>query len=804
MFQHFFVAVFRNLRKNKVFTFINVTGLAIGLAASLLIIQYIRFELSFDQFHRNKRDLYRVGVENELRQTKTSLLYFTVAPHLEEEIPQVDKATRLWSQKGTLSIQDEKGQRAFKEPFVYADVNFFDMFDFPLRYGEPEQVLASPQSVVLSESAAEKLFGEVSQNLLGKSLTLYDLLGSRQYQITGIAEDFPSNSHIQQDIFFSFEVIESELAKNWSIDHWAAFSTYVQLQPLVSPEDISSSLVSLKENIYPNDDGNLLLEPLTDTYLRSELGNALGGIGNAQLIQIFSLVAFFIMAIAWINYINLTTSRATERAKEVGIRKVVGSSRSHLVRQFLLEALLFNVVSAILALTLFQLSLPITSQLLGKDIQVVYLFSEPLFWLVFLAALILGSIISGLYPAFVLSAYQPVSVLKGKFSSSQRGTLLRKGLMVLQFAASIALVGSTYLVFQQLSFMRSQNLGLAIEETLIIESPAIVGDNAEDRYTSLKTELSRFPFIKSVVFSGNVPGKSYNYYVQAALPDEDLNDARSYAILEVDAQYIDEYQIPVVAGRNYSDTLSQENQRVLINEAAVLSLGFGTSQAAIGQLIKVGNSETPQEVVGIVANYHHKSLQNPYEPIIFNYRPGSGTISVKLNTTASKTSVADMINQLNDVYLALFPGNPFDYYFLDDQFNSLYQDDRRMGRLFAIFATLAVFVACLGLFGLTTSTVAQKTKEVGIRKVLGASIVSVLHLLTRDFAVLMLIAVVITLPVIFWAMQQWLTNYAFSIDYSVSLFILPIILVVLVSFLTMSTQTVRAALANPVDSLRYE
>ncbi|MGD1893273.1 MAG: FtsX-like permease family protein, partial [Cyclobacteriaceae bacterium] len=583
-----------------------------------------------------------------------------------------------------------------------------------------------------------------------------------------------------------------------------AFSTFEHLHPSASPDDLSASLAAFQEHYYPNNDANLFLEPLTDTYLRSELGNALGGTGSAQLMQIFLLVAIFIMAIAWINYINLTTARATERAKEVGIRKVVGSSRSHLIRQFLLEALLFNVVSAILALTIFQLSLPITSQLLGKDIQTVYLFGEPLFWLLFMIALIIGSIISGLYPAFVLSACEPTTVLKGKFSSSRQGTLLRKGLMVLQFAASIALVGGTYVVFQQLSFMRSQNLGLAIEETMIVESPAIVDENAEDRFTSMKTELSRFQFVESVVFSGNVPGKSYNYSTQAALPDEDLNEASSFAILEVDAQYIPEYQISMVAGRNYSDSLSQENQRVLLNETAAQSLGFETSQAAVGQLIKVGNAETPQEVIGVVADYHHKSLQNPYEPIIFNFRPGSGKISIKLNTTSSSASVADMTKEIKDVYLALFPGNPFDYYFLDDQFNSLYQEDRRIGRLFAIFAILAVLVACLGLFGLTTFTVAQKTKEVGIRKVLGASIVSVLRLLSRDFAVLMLIAVIITLPVIFWAMKQWLTNYAFSIDYSISLFILPMSLVVLVGLITVSTQTVRAALANPVDSLRYE
>ncbi|WKN43622.1 ABC transporter permease [Tunicatimonas pelagia] len=801
MIRHTFIVILRTLRKNKVFSLINIIGLAVGLAAGLLILQYVYFERSFDQFHTEKNQLFRVGYTDEARDAKSSVLPHTVAPQLESEVSQVKKSTRLWEQNGTLVIQGSIEQASFKQTFVYTDANFFSMFDFPMLFGERTEVLAGLKSVVITESVAQKFFGEVDQDILGNTVTLYHMFGPQQYQVTGIAEDFPANSHIDQEIFFSFDVIDNGPEY---LRYWSAFTTYALLHQEASPQQVSSVVNTIMKNANPEDSGELTLEPIAQTYLHSEYGNSLGSTGNAQIIYIFSIIAVFLVVIAWINYLNLVTAQATERAKEVGIRKVVGSQRVQLISQFLLEALLFNVVSALLALTIFQLSLPAISDLLGKEIQTVHLFGEPLFWLAFILAIIVGSVVSGLYPAWVLSSYQPIAVLKGSFSNSRQGISLRKTLMVLQFVASVALVGGTYVVFQQLNFMRNRSLGLNIEETLIISSPAIVDDNSSGKMASLKTEISRFPFVKSVVFSGNVPGKSYNYNVQAALPGEDFNEAHSYSILEIDDQYITEYQIPLVAGRNYNDTLSQESERLLINETAVQLLGFGTSEDAIGKLIKVGNSEELREIIGVVTNYHHKSLKNAYEPIIFNYRPENGILSVKIDTDYASTPVAAVISSLKEEYLTLFPGNPFEYYFLDEQFDSLYQEDQRIGQVFAIFSGLAIFIAGLGLFGLTSFSVAQKTKEIGIRKVLGASVASLLRLLSRDFAQLMLLALAIGIPIVFWIMREWLDNYAFSIDYSITLFLVPSGLVFLIGMLIVSTQTVKAAQANPIESLRYE
>ncbi|MEM6845968.1 MAG: ABC transporter permease [Bacteroidota bacterium] len=781
----------------------NIIGLAVGLAAGLLIFQYIYFERSFDRFHTKKNRLHRVGYINETRNVKLSLLYHTVAPKIENEISQVKQATRLWEQNGTLVVQKSNQQTSFKQTFVYTDANFFTMFDFPLRFGERTSVLANPHSVVITESIAQKFFGEVSQSLLGKAITLYHMFGPQQYQVTGIAEDFPANSHINQEIFFSFEAIENSPAY-LNLSRWGSFPTYVLLHQGASSNQVTPVLNEILKRSNPEDSGELMLEPISQTYLYSDLGNSLGSTGNAQLIYIFGIIALFLIVIAWVNYLNLVTAQAAGRAKEVGVRKVVGGQRFQLVRQFLLEALLFNLVSSLLALTIFQLSLPGISNLLSKEIQSVHLFAEPLFWLAYVIAIVLGSLVSGLYPALVLSSYRPIVVLKGNFSNSRQGTFLRKTLMVLQFAASVALVGGTYVVFQQLNFMRNQSLGLNIKETLVIGSPAIVDDNFSGRMATLKTEISRLPFVESVVLSGNVPGKSYNYSVQAALPQEDLSEARSYAILEIDDHYLTEYQIPLVAGRNYNDTLSQESNKLIINETASQYLGFDIPQEAVGQLIKIGNAKEVQEIVGVVANYHHKSLQNDYEPIIFNFRPKSGMLSVKINTSSSSTPIPEVISALQEKYLTVFPANPFEYYFLDEQYNSLYQEDQRIGQVFAIFSGLAVFIAGLGLFGLTSFSVTQRTKEIGIRKVLGASVISVLRLLTKTFAQLMLLAIVIAVPITFWIMQRWLTNYAFSIDYSISLFVAPSTLIFSIGILVISTQTIKAAWINPVHSLRYE
>jgi putative ABC transport system permease protein len=805
MFKHHLLSLWRSLNKHRAFSLINLLGLASGMAACLLILQYVYFESSFDDFHADKENIVRLAYRNHVQDVESAELRPGFATLIAENIPEVKRATRLWGEETTLIVYDGNRQESYKENFVYTDQYFFSVFSFPILYGHAETALADPSSIVITERLAQKYFGRVSAELIGKRITLYHMGEPMDFQISAIAHDLPPNSHIDQQLFVNIDrVLNSEKARQWSIAYWSAFPTYLQLQ---ANADLDAVLTKITEVLSKEeedaDNYSLFAEALPDIYLKSTLQNTLGGSGQGQYIFILLLIAVFVLGIAWINYINLTTARATERAREVGIRKVAGGSRNYLIRQFLLEALAMNALSAILALTIYQLGLPYLSDLLEKELQAVSLLSHPFFWPGFLLVILLGSLLSGIYPSLVLSRYQPVQVLKGKFSNSREGIVLRKSLIVLQFAASFALVCGTYVVFQQLNYMRSQALGADIAQTLVIEGPEVRPEDGHERFEQMRHRLEQFSFVENTILSGNVAGTEYNYWTQASQPGKEWQQARSYAVMLADDRYLPGFAIPLLAGRYFNADLSNENQKLIINESAAKFLGFETAEAALGQEIKTGDAAQPKEIVGVVADYHHTSLKNAYDPILFSYEENSRFISLRLNE-GNMEKYPEIIADVEETFQEFFPQSPFLYFFLDEQFDSLYKTDQRFGKLFAIFAGMAVLVALLGLFGLTAYSVSQKTKEIGIRKILGASMPGLLKLLTRDMAVLMLLAIVPAVPLTYWLMQQWLNNYAFSIDYSLLIFGLPVLLVLLLGVLTVSLQTFKAARTNPVESLRYE
>jgi putative ABC transport system permease protein len=805
MFRHHLLSLWRSVRKHRTFSLINLLGLAGGMGACLLILQYVYFESSFDDFHDNKNDIYRLAYRNQARDVETSLLRPGLADLLQASVPEVEAATRLWRQEATVVVENGGQQESYKEAFVYADEAFFKIFSFPMLHGTAENALADPSSIVITESLAQKYFGEASAELIGKRLRLYHLDETMDFQVSAIARDLPPNSHINQQLFVQIDrILDSERARQWSMAYWSAFPTYLQLEKNADLHAVIDKInAEIGSRVEDFKDSEMVAEALPSIYQDSPLENTLGSSGQGQYIFALLLIAIFIMAIAWINYVNLTTAQATERAREVGIRKVAGSSRAYLIRQFLLEVLAMNIFSAILALTIFQLALPHLADLLEKELQAVSLLAQPLFWPGLLLTLLVGSLLSGIYPSLVLSRYQPIQVLKGKFSNSREGIVLRKSLIVLQFAASFALVCGTYVVFEQLNFMRSQELGADISQTLVVEGPGVRPENGSDLFEQMRHRLEGFSFVEHTILSGNVPGTAYNYWTQAAQPEEDLQQARSFAVMLGDEHYLPGFDIPLLAGRYFNPKLSHEKQKLILNETAVKYLGFTNNESAIGQEIRTGDADQPKEIIGVVADYHHTSLQHAYDPILFSYDNNSRYISLKINI-GSTHAYPEVLAEIEETFAAFFPQSPFLYFFLDEQFDSLYQEDQRFGRLFAIFAGLAVFVALLGLFGLTAYSVSQKTKEIGIRKILGASVPGLLHLLTRDLALLMLLAVVAALPLTYWAMNQWLSNYAFSIDYSVMIYVLPVLLVLLMGLLTVLLQTLKAARTNPVDSLRYE
>ena len=795
MIRNYLTVAYRQLLKHKMFSLINLVGLAIGLAAALLIFQYVRFELSYDDFHTQGQRIYRVTHEAYATTTMTT------AGLIQQTLPEVERATRIWPREGTIRFQTDGEVRAFEEKQIaYTDADFLRIFSFPLRFGEADSALARPYTVVITPTVAHKYFDRADESVLGQTLTVNNMFGQVDYRISGILEPLPPNSHLRFDLLFSFDRQESEALKSMGMNDWNTLYTYLLLAPSANASQVGEKLASLVRQHNPSDQPDFLsIQPLSTVYF-SELAAATGPTGDRPTVYIFSSVAAVILLIAWINYVNLATARAVERAQEVGIRKAVGGQRSELVRQFLLEVVMFSLFSGVMALTLFQGTLPLFGRLLDKDLAALSLLYEPTFWMVFMGLLLGGALLSGLYPAFVLSSYLPITVLKGKIGHSSRGSRLRRSLVVAQFATSVSLMGGTFVVYQQLQYMRSKDLGLNLDHILYLEAPSQIGgvtqEEDQERLRSFRQELLRLSSVQKVAQSSFVPGNGYNYSTQAHRHPDHLKESSDYAVLYVDDQYLPLYEVTLRAGRFFSDDRREDN-RLVINQTALHQLGFTNAEEAIGETFYMGYAEGPQQIIGVVDDFHNESLHEPYWPLIFRYDP-AGSFSVKLTTG---TDLQQVISQLQALYTTTFPGNPFTYFFLDTHFNTLYQADQRRGNLFAIFAGLAIFIACLGLFGLT---IHQKTKEIGIRKILGASVYRILRLLYRDFAGLIIVANVLAWPIIFWTMREWLKNYAFSVELSVGSFAVPALIVTLVGLLTIGIQAARAVRMNPADALRDE
>jgi putative ABC transport system permease protein len=521
--------------------------------------------------------------------------------------------------------------------------------------------------------------------------------------------------------------------------------------------------------------------------------------GDGNAVYLLLGIAFFIVVIAWVNYVNLATARAINRAKEVGIRKVVGSNREQLVKQFLFESALLNAMAVGLALVLVLVALPFFNRLSGQQMGFSLLGSAA-FWGSLAALYVVGTLLSGLYPAFVLSSFMPVTVLKGKLSTSRRGVTLRKGLVVFQFAASLFLLVGTFTVFRQIQYMRSQNLGIQIDQTLVVNSLIVRDSTFLTQLDAFKDEMRRIPGVRKITVSTSIPGEAAGWNAGGIrLKGTDEAQGKQYRVIGMDYDYLDAYGLKLLAGRKFSKVYGTDPQSVIFNKMAVQQLGFDKPEEAIGKEIEFWGKQ--YTIIGVADNYHQQSLREAYEPLIFRLIPdASNYFSVKVETGQLPATIAGLQKGWN----TFFPGNPFEYFFLDDHFDAQYQADRRFGQVFGLFTGLAILVACLGLFGLASFTTVQRTKEIGVRKVLGASVRQILQLLYKDFALLVVLAFVFAVPVSWYATHRWLQTYAFRIEPEWWLYALPFGLVLLVALLTVSYQTLKAALANPVSSLRSE
>jgi putative ABC transport system permease protein len=824
MIKNYFKIAWRILIRQKLFSIINALGLAIGMAACLLIVQYISFELSYDDFHKNGDHIYRIKHQNYSEGNLIENLpktYSAVGPALKSEFPEVQDMTRVSKLEGLVTAQQPNGSLiAFNERNLYhSEASFLRLFSFPMLKGSTA-ALDGPNSIVITAKMAKKYFPD--QDPIGKTIKIQQQVSGTNINasVTGVCKDVPANSHLQFDFLVSMDPKEGD----WV---YPDFYTYILLSPKADPKTFEEKLPpfikkytsrsSESTNSSPTTGKSsltnisLTLQPLPDIHLYSNLSEEISIEGNGHLVWYLGIIAILILIIAYINYVNLSTAKIIERAKEVGIKKILGSQRVQLIKQFLFESLLLNVISLVIALFIVLLSMPWFSTLC--DVQMHFtLWKDYSFLAGFIGCLFMGIILSAIYPALILSNYKPVQILKGKFLNTAKAITLRKALVVFQFVATVSFMIGTLIVYRQVNYMRKENKGMDMNQTLIVVAPQNVRTSDEDgvnynhQDSVFQTEILRNSHVQSITSSSSIPGESINY-IMAYTRRSQGGAERSLRLptSEIGYRFIDQFKIKILAGNKFSPGRYSDKAPTMLNQAAVVSLGFKSPQDAIGKILETKNGRGKifeNEIVGVMENFHQRSLKDAFTPIIFREIDPSSVTHYELKMNGN--DLAQSIAQAEKTYKSIFPGAAFEYFFLDEFFDQQYKVEQHFGQVFSLFAGFAIFVACLGLFGLTLITITQRVKEIGIRKVLGASIPNILLLVSKDFMGLILMANVIALPLAYWGSYKWLENYAFRISLSIWFFIIPMIVVLLIALLTVSFQAIKAAVANPVKNLRTE
>ncbi len=815
MIRNYLKSTIRNIQKNKIFSAINIVGFAIGLSGCLLILQYVAFETSYNKFHQKSKDIYRVSYSKEkggVTSFNTTLAYSGVGPLLKENFDEITDFARLRPASViTATSVMTYGDNAFEENRVYfTDASFLKIFSFELISGDRESALDEQFSMLISESTAKKYFG--SEDPLGKIIR-QGL--DRNYRVTGVFKDVPANSHIKFDFLLSHATLSAVLGPNWSEDNITTFHghLYILTKPGTDPKQIETRLpqfvddhvggLTLKENGVTL---KLAMMPLEDIHLHSNIEHEAEVNGDANSITYLSVIAVLILVIAWVNYINLSTARSMERATEVGVRKVMGAQKTQLIKQFLFESSLVNLLALGLAVVMVWLSQPLFERLDAGQVLSQNIWSNPYFWLAVGLLLLAGILFSGIYPAFALSAFKPVAVLKSGRSGKKQNFGLRKVLVVFQFTASVALIIGTIIVYQQIQFMRNVNLGVNIDHAIAVRAPLLADSTYGGGLQSFKTEMLRDSRIQSIAATLDVPGSEYNSATWFRRINQTREDAsfvyRSYA----DEDYFPAMEINLLAGRNF--TAEDNNRSSILNLTAAKQFGFDSAEDAIGEELTFSTSDNTQRwrVVGVIDDYHHLSPKQEHLPLMVSYFPQvRNYYLVKFNAGDNPSSnVQEVIELAETTYQRIFHGNPFNYFFVQSQFENQFKADKRFGSLIGIFSVLALLVGCLGLFGLSSYLALQRTKEIGIRKVLGSSVSGIMTLLSRDFIKLVIIANIIAWPLAYYVMTQWLDTFANHISIALWVFPLACAAVAVIALATVSFHTLRSARANPAKSLKHE
>jgi putative ABC transport system permease protein len=814
MLPNYLPTVLRHLRKHATFSVINIAGLAIALAACLLILEYVSFKLSYDQFNSNLSSLYRVVNDRyqsgNLIQHGTAT-YSAIGKALDDDYEEVINHARIAPAGEKIVVYEDK--KLSERKTFYVDHSFFSMFSFPVVAGNVNTMIRQPHTIAITESLARRIFGDMPlSSLVGKNVTLQR--DTTPYKIDAVLKDVPQNSHLQFNMLVSYPT----LVQMWPEADYnftqSEFWHYIQLRDGTDYKAFNVKLNDFTRRHFQGtkvsgSDERFVLQPLSHAHLYSDFEYDIAETGNATAVWGLVVIAAFIITIAWFNYINLATAKSVERAREVGIRKVIGGRRSQLIIQFMLEAVLVNIISIGLAVLIAVLLQPYFNELLQYNLSLSFLFEKGLqgysILLSLIALVAIGILISGLYPAFVLSSYKPVTVLKGKILTSKSGLSFRKAIVVGQFSITVALAIGSIVALRQIKFMNNAALGFNMDQIMVVNPPRLTQWDSSFvlKMSSFKEELKNLSHVIGAASSWQVPGSDMGRSFDVRRADSMTGSKFTLGQTGVDYDFLPLYQVKLLAGRQLTNADHNLNwdhlHNTIINQSAAKMLGFVSPNDAIGKSIYSG--EKKWDIVGVVEDYHQKSLKYPIEPIQFMPAFGTGsTISVKINTNDVKATVEEIKNK----YESFFPGNLFDFEFLNDRFNRQYDNERLFARVFGIFAALAIVIASLGVFGLAMFSTTHRVKEIGVRKVLGASVGSILILLSSDFSKLIILASLIASPIAWLVMHRWLEDFTYRTNISWWIFVVAGIGAFLLALMTIGLQAFKAANSNPVKSLRTE
>ncbi len=803
MIHHFFQIAWRNLLKRKFYSFINIAGLAIGMACCLLITLYIQNELSYDQYHTKRDRIFRVlqsfrSVQKGVNPGPPAQEDFwvwgnaPVGPALQADFPEIEKVVQFMS---PVSLLLQHGEKRFQQDnLLMMDSTAFDVFSWKMLFGNPHTALTATNSIVLTQTVAKKFFGDT--NPVGQLLRVDN---QENYMITGVMEDVPPNSQFTFNGLISMATAKKQRSEIFGWWGYVDFYTYLLLKENSNIQSLQAQSAAFVKRHNSEDKGFAVsFEKMTDAYLHSAAIRQPGPTGSLLNVYLFSCIAVFIMLIACINFMNLTTARSLERAKEVGIRKVLGVRPASLMWQFLFESILMSIAAAMIAVILTRPGISLIGTLSGKDLSHANFFTPQMFAYMSLFAVVVG-IIAGIYPAWFLSGFKAISVLKGKFNPSGEGISFRKALVVFQFTLSIALIAGTIIVYTQLKYVNRHDLGFQKDQMLILDFEG--DEKVQQNIEPIKKAIADQPGVISVAASRAVPGEFLpNAGTQIQTPDGQMGEQGPF-IYEIDFDFIPVYHIPLMAGRNYSRSyLTDSSQSMVINEAAARLYGYAQPREVVGKKFEQwGRKGT---IIGVVKDFNFRSLHQVVEPLTLRY--GYPENLSRISVSIKGNNIQATLTHLRKTWDRMVPQRPFMYHFLDESFSVQYEADQHFGQLFTFFSCLAICIACLGLFGLSTFMAQQRVKEIGVRKVLGSSISGIVLLLSKDFIKLILIAIVIAIPICWWAMNHWLQGFAYRITIGPVVFIEAGMVALSIALATMAWQSIKAAMSNPINSLRNE